>query len=194
MKTIKLLTTMSAVAVVAIATAVEKPKMNVIPLTADRAVVSITNENPAFFEVSIETHNGDLVYYKKSSKPITDYQKTFDFTNLENGNYVLSLKVNDTELSKDFKVNNKEIMVGESILKFDPYFSFNDNVLKFSLLNVEEENFMLTIYNNGDLIYRKKLGNELSLQKGFDLSKLAKGDYKVVLSSVNDEYYYSLVK
>ena len=56
MKTIKLLTTMSAVAVVAIATAVEKPKMNVIPLTADRAVVSITNENPAFFEVSIETH------------------------------------------------------------------------------------------------------------------------------------------
>ena len=61
MKTIKLLTTLTAVAIVAIATAVEKPKMDVIPLTADRAIVSVTNENPALFEMSIETLDGSLV-------------------------------------------------------------------------------------------------------------------------------------
>jgi hypothetical protein len=194
MKTIKLLTTMSAVAVVAIATAVEKPKMNVVPLTADKAIVSISNERPVFFEVSIETPNGDLVYYKKSNRPITDYQKIFDFTNLENGNYFLSLRVNDTELSKSFSVSNNEIKVGKDVLKFDPYFSFSNNVLKFSLLNVEQDNFSIYIYSNGDLIFRKKLGNDFSLQKGFDLAKLEGGEYKVVLSGLNDEYVYNLVK
>lgn len=194
MKTLRFLTTMSAVAIVAIATAVENPKMNVIPLSPDQAVVAITNEKPAYFEVSIETPKGDLVYYKKSSKPLTDYQKTFDFKNLENGDYVISLKVNDTELSKDLHVNSKQILVGESILKFDPYFVFNNDVLKFSLLNVEQENFRLALYNNGVLVYQKKLGSDYSLQKGFDLSKLEKGEYKVVLSSLNDEYSYNLVK
>lgn len=43
---------MSAAAIVAITVAVEKTKMNVIQLSPDRAVVEITNENPAFFEVS----------------------------------------------------------------------------------------------------------------------------------------------
>lgn len=194
MKTLKLLTTMSAVAIVAIATAVEKPKMNVIPLSPDRAVVAITNENPAYFEVSIETQKGDLVYYKKSSTPLTDYQKTFDFTNLENGDYVINLKVNDTELSKNFNVNSKQIMVGESVLKFDPYFAFGDDVLKFSLLNVDQESFRFSIYSDGELVYQKKLGNNYSLQKGFDLSKLGKGEYNVILSSPSNEYSYSLVK
>lgn len=194
MKTLKFLTSMSAVAIVAIATAVEKPKMNVIPLSPDRAVVAITNEKPAYFEVSIETQKGDLVYYKKSSTPITDYQKTFDFTNLENGDYVISLKVNDTQLSKNFNVNSKQILVGESMLKFDPYFTFSDNVLKFSLLNVDQESFRFSLFSDGELVYQKKLGNDYSLQKGFDLSRLGKGEYKVVLSSLSNEYSYSLVK
>ena len=191
MKTLRFLTTMSAVAIVAIATAVEKPKMNVIPLSPDKAVVAITNEKPAYFEVSIETPKGDLVYYKKSSKPLTEYQKTFDFKNLENGDYVISLKVNDTELSKDLHVNSKQILVGESILKFDPYFVFSDNVLKFSLLNVEQENFRFALYNNGVLVYQKKLGSDYSLQKGFNLSKLEKGEYTVILSSLSKEYSYN---
>ncbi|HSO88125.1 MAG TPA: hypothetical protein VLQ91_16355 [Draconibacterium sp.] len=55
---------MTAVANVTIATPVEKPKMDVIPLTADRAIVLVTNENPALFEMFIETQYGDLVYFK----------------------------------------------------------------------------------------------------------------------------------
>ena len=61
MKTIKLLFTATVVAIAAIATAVEKPKMNVVPLTADRAIVSILNENAAFLELSIQAENGDMV-------------------------------------------------------------------------------------------------------------------------------------
>jgi len=194
MKTIKFLTTVMAVAIVAMASAVEKPKMNVIPLTADRAVVSITNENPAYFELSIETKNGEMVYYKQSSKPLTDYKKIFDFADLRDGDYVMNLKVNDTKLSKNFEVDSKGISVGDSKLSFDPYFDYSNNVLKLSYLNFDRKNMKLYFYNNGGLVYETKLGNDFAISSGYDLSKLKSGNYQVVLSSTNNDYTYNLEK
>ncbi len=194
MKTIRLFTTLTAVAVATIVTAVEKPKMDVIPLTADRAIVSITNENPALFEMSIETEEGSLVYYKQTTNASTGYQKVFDFANLEKGKYVLYLKVNDTKVIREFEVTSKTIHVGESKLRFDPYFSFKNDMLKFSYLNFDQENYHLYIYNNEGLVFQRKMGSDFAIQNGFDLSKLESGNYKVVLSSRNNEFAYSIVK
>jgi len=194
MKTIKFLSTVVAVAIVAVASAVEKPKMNVIPLTADRAIVSITNENAAYFELSVVSEKGEMVYYKQSNKPLTDYQKIFDFAGLQDGNYVLNLKVNDTKLSREIEIANQGINVGESKLKFDPYFDFKNNELKFSYLNFEKENLTLAIYDDNGLVFQSKLGNNFSVSSGYDLSKLNAGSYNVVLSSPSNEYAFSLVK
>lgn len=194
MKTIKFLSTVTAVAIVAIATAVEKPKMNVIPINADRAIVAITNENAAYFELSIESENGEMVYYKQSNKPLTDYKKIFDFADLEEGSYVMDLKVNDTKLTRDFEVSYRNINVGTSKMSFDPYFGFKDNVLKFSYLNFDEENLTMSIYNNEGIVYKSKLGNDFTILSGYNLSNLKEGEYKVVLSSLNNEYSYSLVR
>lgn len=194
MKTVKFLLTVTTAAVVAIASAVEKPKMDVVTLNADRAVISITNENPALFEMSIETTRGDVVYYKQSNEPITSYQKTFDFANLENGSYVFNLKVNDTKLSKDFTVNSKNILFGDSKLRFDPYFSFKDNELKLSYLNFDEENVNISFYNEGGVVYQKKLGSDFAIMDGYDLSKLEDGKYRVVLSGFKNQFEYNLEK
>lgn len=194
MKTMKLLITVTAVMIVAIVTAVEKPKMNVIPLNADQAIVSITNENPALFEMSIETNRGELVYYKQTTKTSTEFKKTFDFANLQNGSYVLKLKVNDTGVLREFEVSNKEILVGDSKMKYDPYFSFKDNILKFSYLNFDQENFSLAIYNGNELFFNKRVGKDFAIQEGFNLSQLENGNYKVVLSSFNNQYVYNLEK
>lgn len=194
MKTIKFLLTATVVAIVAIATAVERPKMSVVPLTPDRAVVSVQNDNAALIELSIETQKGDLVYYKKSAKPLSDYQKVFDFENLENGAYVIYLKINDTRLSKEFVVTSKEISVGDSKLRFDPYFTFEDEVLKFSFLNFENDNYKMSIYENNNLLFQDKLGKDLALTNGYDLSGLPGGNYRVVLSSFKNDFVYDLVK
>ncbi len=194
MKTIKLLFTVLAVAVVAIASAVEKPKMNVVPLTANRAVVSIQNENEALFQLSIYAENGDLVYYKQTAKPLNSYQKVFDFKQLDHGNYTMNLKVNDTRLSKEFEVSSRGIAIGESKLRFDPYFAYNNNVLKMSYLNFDAENLSLSIYDEKGLVFESKLGKDFSLSTGYDLSSLSAGKYDVVLSSHSDEFTYSLEK
>lgn len=194
MKTIKLLLAVTAVAIVAIATAVEKPKMNVIPLSAERAVISITNENLAYFELSIETRDGELVYFKQTSKPSTDYEKVFDFTNIEKGIYVLNLKVNDTKVSRKFQIADSGIYVGSAKFRFDPFFDYKDNVLKLSYLNFDKENLKLNVYGKEGLVYQSRLGKDFAISSGYNLSKLEAGNYKVVLSSYKNEFVYNLVK
>lgn len=195
MKTIKLFFTVTALAIATIATAVEKPKLNVIPLTADRAIVSMTNENAAYFEVSVESkEDGGLVYYKLSNKPIKGYQKIFDFEDLKKGDYVLNLKVDGTTVSREFAVNYSGINVSDSKMRYDPYFTYNDGVLKFSYLNFDQENLKLKIYKNNELVYQSKLGNDFTVSTGYDLSKLEDGKYRVQLASADEEYNYEIVK
>ena len=52
----------------------------------------------------------------------------------------------------------------------------------------------MSIYNEDELLVNKRIGKDFAIQKGFNLSKLEKGNYKVVLSSLNNEYVYSLEK
>ncbi len=194
MRTIKLFFTVTALAIAAIAGAVEKPKMSVIPLTADRAIVAISNEKAAYFELSIENEEGEMVYYKESKHPLTDYKKIFDFANLEDGSYVLNLKVNDTQLARNIEIANKGITVGNSKMTFDPYFDYSNNLLKFSYLNFDKKNVNLAIYDNNGLVFKSKVGDGFAISTGYDLSKLESGEYTVILSSANNEYAYNLVK
>lgn len=194
MKTVKFLSTVLAVAIAAIATAVEKPQMSVVPLSSDKAIVSILNNNAAYFELSIHADNGDLVYYKQSAKPLTNYQKIFDFKDMENGNYTMDLKINDTRVSKEFTVMANEIKIGESKMTFDPFFKYSDGILRISYLNYDLEKYSVGIYNENGLVYKTELGKDFDLSSGFDLSELAEGKYDIVLSSLSNEFVYSLVK
>lgn len=194
MKTIKLVFTVMALAVATITTAVEKPKMSVTPITTNRAVVSILNENPAVFEMSIEDRNGAVVYYKQTNSALTDYRKVFDFEGLDAGEYVFNLKVNDTKVSNNFEVSNNGIVVGESKMHFDPYFNYTNNVLQLSYLNFDQERLMLKFFDENRLVYKTELGKDFNIATGYDLSKLERGTYRVVLSSNKSQYTYDLVK
>ena len=41
---------------------------------------------------------------------------------------------------------------------------------------------------------KANLGNDFAISTGYNLSKLEKGNYKVVLSSLNNEFTYNLEK
>lgn len=194
MKTIKLTIMMVLVAFVAITNAVERPKLNVVPVNSDMAIVAVSNEKPAYFEISIETLSGETVYYRQTNEPVTDYNKIYDFSNLSKGNYVLSLKVNDTRISNEFVVSADGLKVGQNKMTFDPWFAFSDNRLKVSFLNFDQGNVELYLYNDEGLVYQSRLGRDFSITKGFDLSKLGKGSYKAVLSSASNEFTYHLSK
>ncbi len=194
MKTIKFFLPLVAVALVLIATATEKPKMNVIPLEDDKALIAIASEKPAYFELSIESQNGDLLYFKESSTEITDLRQVIDYSNLENGLYKLKLKVNDTFVSRDIEVNNSGLIIAEAKMKYAPYFTYSGDVLKLSFLNFEKESINLKIYSKGNLIFENKLGKGFVLNAGYNLSNLEKGNYTVELSSLSNDFSYNIEK
>lgn len=194
MKTIKFLSTIGLVVAVLIVSATEKPKMNVISLSEEKALIAAANENPAYFELSIIAKNGDLVYYKESAKEITDLRQVIDYSNLENGVYTLKLKVNDTFVSRDFEKNAKGIVTGESKTEYAPYFVYDSNILKLSYLNFKRENIQFRIFSNGELVFENRLGNGFVLTEGYDLSKLDKGKYEVELASLNKNFIYEIEK
>lgn len=194
MKTIKILSVFALVAVVGIATAVEKPKMNVIPLSDEKALIAIANENPAYFELSIEAENGDLVYYKESATETTDLRQIINYSNMQDGLYTLKLKVKDTYVSRNFEINNKGMKVGGSKMKYTPYFDYSTDVLKLSYLNFDEENVRFKIYSNGELVFENKLGKDFVINAGYDLSKLEKGKYEIELSTMNNQFSYNIEK
>jgi hypothetical protein len=194
MKTKQFLFTFALVAFALVSGAVEKPKMNVIPLNDEKALIAVANEKPAYFELSILSEKGDLVYYKESSSEITDFRQLINYSNLENGNYTLKLKVNNTYVSRNLAINNNEMIVGETKMMYAPYFALENDILKLSFLNFDEENMKFRILQDGELVFENRLGNEFVISEGFDISKLEKGNYEIELSSYKNQFSYNIEK
>ena len=194
MKTKRSLATILAVAIGVLASAIEKPKMSFEALNSDRAIVTVLNKNAAHLEVSIFTDKNEMVYFKQTDKPLTSYQKIFDFENLENGDYLLKIKVDNVQNNRWFSVTSTKIYIGESKEIFEPYYDFDGKDLKFSLFNNNEENYKLKIYNDYGLIYKSKIGSDTFINSGYDLSNLEDGKYRVVLASGSNEFVYNLEK
>ena len=167
-------------------------KVNILPLTADKAVVAISNTDAANFKISIENNNGETVYYKETEAGSKDYRKIFDFSDLDRGEYKLSVSVNGSTTQRMFKIENKNIAVGKEKSLMEPYFAYKDGVLKLSYLNFPEENLSLNFYDgSNNLVYTKNLGNNFNVIEGYNLSKLGKGTYSVILTSDSKNYPYN---
>ena len=194
MKTKRCLVTILAVAIATIVYSTEKPKMTVKPISADQVAISFLNKQVSNYEISINASNGDIVYYKQSEKPAVSYQKIYDMQSLINGDYKLSIKVNGLTLERDFTVTTGKIYFDETQTNFDPYFVFDGNDLKFSYLNFKLEKFNMKIFKENELVYYTTVGKGFPINRGYDLSKLEAGNYKVVLSSFNQRFVYHFEK
>ena len=167
-------------------------KVNILPLTNEKAVVAISNANIGNFQISIENDKGEVVYYKETDEASDDYRKIFDFSNLEDGDYKLTASVDGLTTERSFKIDRKNIAVGKEKTEMEPYFAYKEGVLLLSYLNFSEENLSLNLYDNNDLVYTKELGNKFNVNEGFDMSKLANGEYTVVLSTNDKSYNYNV--
>ena len=165
-------------------------KVNIVPLNSEKAVVAISTADAANLQISIENENGEKVYYKEADAANNDYSKVFDFSNLEAGDYKLSVSTNGLTTERPFSIDKKNIAVGEEKNLMEPYFTYKDGALKLSYLNFPEEDVNLNLYTNNDLVYSKSIGNKFNILEGYDLSKLEKGSYTVVVSSWSSLHSY----
>lgn len=168
--------------------------VNVNPKAEGKALVEISNSAEQKYEISISDESGNLVYYHETEGDKKIINRTYDFSNLEYGIYKLKVKMDGASNEQSLSVSKKGVEVGEVVRKTDPIFSFKNDILNLSFLNHNQDEMSLNIYNNGTLIWNSQMQNIFALQKGFNLSKLRKGDYKVVFSSGDEIYEYALAK
>lgn len=129
--------------------------MNVQPLNADQVLVTIKSVEETKVEISIQNENGDIVYYKQSSKPFTSFNKIFDVKNLENGNYSMKFNLNDLVMERELAISSDKICIGKADEYIAPFFALNKNQLVISHLNFGKEKYSLKIYNeNGSFMSR----------------------------------------
>lgn len=174
--------------------ATKLPSMNIVPVKAEKTILEIANGEAAHFELTVVNSNNEILYYKKSETPVENYKTVFDFSHLDNDCYHVSLTVGNWTLDRRLTVKGNRIEVGGEVRLAAPVFAHNGNQLDVSFLNMGQKNVFLNIYKEGEHVTGRKLGNEICLQKSFDLSKLGKGSYEVVINDKFKEYYYYVKK
>lgn len=174
--------------------ATKLPSMNIVPVKAEKAILEIANGETAHFELTVVNSNNEILYYKKSETPVENYKTVFDFSRLDNDCYHVSLTVGNWTLDRQLTVKGNRIEVGGEVRLAAPVFSYNDNQLNVSFLNMGQKNVFLNIYKEGEHVTGRKLGDDICLQKSFDLSKLDKGLYHVVINDKFKEYSYYVKK
>jgi hypothetical protein len=182
MKTKRWVLTALAFFIAAIGFAIDLPNMNVIPLDEENALVAFESENPSTLEITLTDQNGDVVFYKKTDRRLSEYKEIFNLSQLGSGDYCFCVNYENRSISREVQLNKNKIKVGPPQRLYEPYFSLEDNKLSISFLNCCQKQVYLNFYQSGKHVTGLKLGKDLTIQKRLDLSKLNKGKYEVVLT------------
>ena len=168
-------------------------KVNFTGLRAEMAVIEISNTNLSTFEIEVKNEDGEVIFWKETQTPSTNYKRTYDFSKLEEGNYYLSVNIDKETQETKFSVKNGTLSMIEEKKMLEPFFLFNENELKMTYLNFAGEDASLHIYDeNRNELYVKDLNTEFNVQHGLNLAKLPKGSYDVILSTESNNYKYGV--
>ncbi len=170
------------------------PTMKVESVDSGKALVAFDPGVAKNFEVTIKDSRGEILYYKKTETAQTDFKTVFDFSELESGIYTLCINFDNCTIYRDLVMENRKMKVGNEIRTFDPYFRLENDKLYLSHLNPALKNVYLNVYENGEQVDHKKLGNELAIHKCLDLSLLEKGDYEFIVSDRFNAHSFTVNK
>ena len=167
-------------------------KVNIQPISAEKALVAISSLTESNLKITLEDEHGNIVYYREVAEPTGDYKKVYDFSALDAGQYKLSVESDNLTTERSFEIKNWKIEVGKEKTTLEPFFGFNNGLLRCSYLNFSQENLTLLFYGENQLLYTKEIGHDFSVTEALDLSKLDKGNYKAVLLSGNKDFSFPI--
>ncbi len=169
-------------------------QVNIVPVAKNKTKVYATNVEKSKFEIEVKNEKGATVYYKRTVTPESTYAKYYNFSMLGNGDYTLTVKVDDELLESTLRVQNGQVEVVKQRKEVEPFFTLKGNRLEMSWLNFSKENATMLVYNNNQLIFEKQLDQQFALNYAFDFSNLQPGEYSAVLATDNNYFEYQVAK
>jgi hypothetical protein len=180
--------------IVVVGFATEIPKLDIVTVEGEKALVGFRSEKPVLFEFTLQNSGGEIIYYKKLESPMNEYKKIVDFSEMGNGTYTICLNYRNCSVNRELDVCKNSIKVGPLFQCFEPYFCLKNGILNVSFFNVAQKNVNLNIYQNGKYITGICLGKEMALQKRLDITNLEQGNYKLVLTDWFKDHPFVLQK
>lgn len=173
--------------------AIDAPKLRFVPYSNDRAVVSLNNDSQVETKLTIENAAGNVVYYNDGSINEKVYSKVFDFKNLIDGEYKITVSNKYGTNSMFFTVEYSAI-VENTDETVSPFVEVKDNVLKIFFLNNKLSDVELSLSNEEGEVFNKSLGKDFSINAGFNLESLESGDYDINITDGVKTYCYNFNK
>lgn len=171
----------------------DTPTVKLVPHSENKALIAIDFLDE-ISQLTIEDKKGDIVYFRADRIENKYYSKIFDFKNLNSGEYKIIVKNKFGKNELLFEVENNKIKVINNKPSFEPFIEVKNNVLKLSFLNQNELDINFSIANKDGVFFYKPLGDDYNITTGFNITKLAKGEYTVSLSDGVNNYNYSFEK
>ncbi|MCT4648656.1 MAG: DUF3244 domain-containing protein [Carboxylicivirga sp.] len=168
-------------------------------LETDYAVITARYDAAESYRIRISDADGSQLYSSSRIDGAASFQKLFDLSSLEDGDYFIELTSRKGVSKERFSVKNHELVKRESksVEKdlLNAFFRVADEKLYVSHMNFGQS--MLNIYINdqfGTEVYNSSLPNESAYSGIFDLTNLPSGAYQVSLVSGDKKYNYEFDK
>jgi hypothetical protein len=176
--------------IVAIGIAAEFPKIKVIAVEPEKAMVVYSASAETPLEITLSNKQGEVLYFKRTEKRCSEYSKVFDFSQLGDGIYDICINYGNKSVGRTLTLKDQVFNIGPSEQHFEPLFTLKDDKLNVSFLNCCLKPVTLHVYKKGRHIESVRLGKDLAIQKCFDLSELKKGEYDIVLSGFYKDHRF----
>nr|WP_319399962.1 hypothetical protein [uncultured Carboxylicivirga sp.] len=171
-------------------------------LDTDYAVVSALSDASDNFKVKVYDEDGYMLYTSPSVSETSSFQKLFDLNSFADGRYKVVFEGAE-RVSEVFYVSNSKLILpkakslvgAEDLSSVKPFVRKDGNNLYVSHINFGKADFSMSIDDlSGNEIFSSSLPTETSYSGMFDISKLPAGNYKVMLTSGKQKYYYEFNK
>jgi hypothetical protein len=151
----------------------------------DSKKVSLTLQNyDGSSKVRVIDSSGEVLY--KESFNGTYFYKMYDLMTLPNGDYYFEVEGQTKIKLLPFKVNDQEVVFNNEVetVYFKPIVRQDGDFVHISKMALANESMKIYLYDNKyDKLYNEELSGELHFGKTLDVSKLEKGNYRLVLIS-----------
>ena len=170
-----------------------KPVVAIKPLDGKNFALYINNIGEEKTRISIKDDKG-YTLITESLRNKSSYSRKFNMNNLPEGQYVLELEDNRTIERIPLHIAKASLVLGnDTNVAFKPYLRHKNNVLDVMVLSPEQAAHEITIYNQANnVVFNDLIEKQLTIEKQYDVSALAPGEYNVTVNTQGHEYTYTL--
>ncbi|MCG8699189.1 MAG: hypothetical protein MI922_14135 [Bacteroidales bacterium] len=190
-----MLRALGAVAAFVLATQTALSSGNVKIESSENGKVTIALEDVQTRKVSLSIESDDQtkVFYSTKVSANQDLKKAFDLSNLEDGDYLLIAKYENTTLKKEFTMKDAEIVKETETegIYYKPVFKNTESGLVVLFQSPSKEEISVSFKAENNTFFTHNAENS-KLAANYNLTTLPSGAYEVVLTAGEYKYSYDV--